>query len=351
MTEYTDYSLIHHNTFGLPARCHRFIEYSGVDELCEALSRLRADRTPWMHIGRGSNLVFVGDYEGTILHSALTGIDVEAVGSDEVLVTAGAGIVWDDLVAWTLQRGYYGLENLSLIPGEVGAAAVQNIGAYGVEAARFIDSVQTVDAATGHPATLPCSECRYAYRHSVFKEADAPRRIVTAVTFRLRRTFTPHLDYAALRDRIAADGIDCAALTADMLRSIIVRIRREKLPDPDQQGSAGSFFMNPVVDAATFAALQAAHPDIPHYPAPDGIKLSAGWLIDRAGWRGRSMGPAGVWGKQALVLVNLGGATGTDVLRLAAAVQRDVLRQFGITLRPEAILVGESPDWPLDGSI
>lgn len=342
MTVHTDYSLLQHNTFGLPARCLQFLEYTEVEELREALRRLRADHTPWMHIGRGSNLVFVGDYAGTILHSALTGIEVTPAGAGEVLVKAGAGIVWDDLVEWTLRHGYYGLENLSLIPGEVGAAAVQNIGAYGIEAARFIESVHTLDATIGNPVTLSRRECHYAYRHSVFKETDAPRRIVTAVTFRLRLDFRPCLDYAALRTRLEAEGVDPAALTALQLRDLIVRVRREKLPDPAVQGSAGSFFMNPVVDAATFAALQAAHPDIPHYPAPDGVKLSAGWLIDRAGWRGRSLGPAGVYEKQALVLVNLGGATGADVLRLATAVQRDVLRQFHITLRPEAILVGAS---------
>lgn len=340
MLTYHNYSLAHHNTFGISIRCERFIEYTSTQELEEVLAELRATGQPWLHIGGGSNLLFTADFSGTILHSALSDIEVQSLNDQEVLVTVGAGMVWDDFVAWTLRKGFYGLENLSLIPGETGASAVQNIGAYGTEACNHIHQVHTLEAATGNARTFSAEECHYAYRHSIFKGELKGKYVVTAVTYKLQREYQPVLSYTGLLRELERRHIQPGTLTADELRRVIIEIRRAKLPDPQQTGSAGSFFMNPIVSQATYAQLSAIYPDMPHHPAPGGVKLSAGWLIEKAGWKGRSMGQAGVHDQQALVLVNLGGATGEDIMRLAERIQMDVANQFHIQLQPEVIYVG-----------
>ena len=341
MLTYDNFNLQQHNTFGISARCKRFVEYSSTEELRALLPSLIAADEPWMQIGGGSNLLFTSDYPGTILHSAISGIEEKADGDEDVLVTAGAGICWDDFVAWTLRHGYYGLENLSYIPGEVGASAVQNIGAYGSEAADSIERVTTIDSTDGSTKVFLRDECHYAYRHSIFKEeAVRGRYIITHVTYRLHRTFRPILLYAGLRNELERRSVGTDELTADLLRRIIIEVRKAKLPEPSEIGSAGSFFMNPIVAQETFESLQARYPNMPHYPAPTGVKLSAGWLIDQCGWKGKRLGPAGVYALQALVLVNHGGATGADIVRLSETIQRDVFNKFGIQLRPEAIFIG-----------
>ena len=292
-----------------------------------------------VHIGGGSNLLFTADFEGMVLHSGIRDVETIASEGDDVLVRAGAGVVWDDFVSRCVEQGLYGLENLSLIPGEVGASAVQNIGAYGSEAGDFIESVETIDIATGQVLTLRGDECQYAYRSSIFKTSLRGQRIITHVTYRLSRLFRPQLSYAALRSEVERRGL-LENLSAADVRRIVVEVRREKLPEPSEVGSAGSFFMNPVVERAVFERIAAQYPDAPHYDLPDGsVKVPAGWLIQQCGWRGRNLGRAGVWPKQALVLVNLGGATGQDMVELCQRVQHDVLERFGIQLKPEVIFV------------
>lgn len=332
MKELTDYSLLHHNTFGMDVRTAHFVEYESVEELCAFLKQKNYE-LPLLHIGRGSNLLFSGDYQGTVLHSLIKGYEVVSETSDTVDVRVGAGEVWDDFVAYTVQKNLYGAVNLSLIPGEVGASAVQNIGAYGVEAKDLIVSVDTVCVSTGELRQFSNEECRYAYRKSIFKQELKGKYIVTHVTYRLSKVPVWHLDYGNIRTEL--DKASCP-LTLDNLRRIIIRIREEKLPDPAQMGNAGSFFMNPVIPKKQFADLQSIYTDMPSYPAgEDCVKVPAGWMIDRCGWKGKSLGRAGVHARQALVLVNLGGATGKEIMALAEAVVASVKEKFGIDIHPE----------------
>lgn len=332
MKELTDYSLLHHNTFGMDVRTAHFVEYESVEELCAFLKQKNYE-LPLLHIGRGSNLLFSGDYQGTVLHSLIKGYEVVSETSDTVDVRVGAGEVWDDFVAYTVQKNLYGAVNLSLIPGEVGASAVQNIGAYGVEAKDLIVSVDTVCVSTGELRLFSNEECCYAYRKSIFKQELKGKYIVTHVTYRLSKVPVWHLDYGNIRTEL--DKASCP-LTLDNLRRIIIRIREEKLPDPAQMGNAGSFFMNPVIPKKQFADLQSIYTDMPSYPAgEDCVKVPAGWMIDRCGWKGKSLGRAGVHARQALVLVNLGGATGKEIMALAEAVVASVKEKFGIDIHPE----------------
>lgn len=334
MKVYENYSLLHHNTFGIDARCRRFIEYETVDELRQALAGLRErPDEPFLHIGAGSNLLFTADFPGTILHSAIRGRSEAGADADTVLLRVGAGEVWDDLVAHCVDHRLYGIENLSLIPGEVGAAAVQNIGAYGEEVEKFIDRVETVEVATGEERVFTHDECRYGYRSSFFKGEGRGRYVVTHVVLRLSRRFAPELSYGALQKEM--DRLGMHEPTAAELRRLVVDIRRAKLPDPSERGNAGSFFVNPVVSEEKYRELSARHPDMPHYTMPGGVKIPAGWLIEQCGWKGRSLGPTGVHDRQALVLVNLGGATGRDVVALSDAIRADVRKSFGIDLHPE----------------
>lgn len=328
------YSLLHHNTFGIDARCDDFREYYRPEQLRALLSEMRGRR--WLHIGSGSNLLFVNDFNGLILHSAIKGREVVKEDDDSVWLRVGAGENWDELVAWCVESGYYGLENLSLIPGEVGASAVQNIGAYGAEAGQFIDLVETIDTASGEERVFKQEECHYAYRSSIFKHEAKGKYVVTYVTYRLSKKFAPDLEYGAVRRELEARHIKPADVTAKMLRDLIIEVRRNKLPEPKETGSAGSFFMNPVVSEDVFNDLYAKYPNMPHYAMPGGgVKIPAGWMIEQCGWKGKALGRAGVWAKQALVLVNLGGATGEDIVRLSDAVRADVKEKFGIEIFPE----------------
>lgn len=327
------YSLLHHNTFGIDAGCRDFKDYKNEEELRGLLPQLKGER--WLHIGSGSNLLFVRDFSGIILHSSIKGIKEVRRDGNYVRVQAGAGEVWDDFVAVCTERGWYGLENLSYIPGEVGACAVQNIGAYGAEAGQFIEEVETICVETGEKRVFCRDECRYAYRSSVFKKDLKGQYVVTYVTFRLKLKFSPDVEYGAIQRELVARGIVSSTLTAQTLRKIIIEIRKAKLPDPAVTGSAGSFFMNPVVSQHKFEELLKIYPDMPHYPVEDGVKIPAGWMIEQCGWKGRSLGAAGVYARQALVIVNLGGATGGDIVRLSDAVRKDVKERFGIEIFPE----------------
>ena len=324
-------SLLPHNTFGMDVRAAHFLEYDTVEDLRQVLPVFRTSE--WWHIGRGSNLLFTGDYAGWILHSSIRGSEVMKDDGTDVLLRVGAGEVWDDVVAWAVAHGLYGAENLSLIPGETGAAAVQNIGAYGAEAADIISGVVCFDLQERRKVKFSAAECRYGYRDSLFKQAESKGRyVVTSVLFRLSRKPRPRLDYKGMRE--ALDGLEPA--TPQEVREAVIRIRRQKLPDPEELGSAGSFFKNPVVSREDFARIS---PDgsAPHYELPDGtVKIPAAWLIERCGFKGASEGGAAVYEKQPLVLVNASGtASPQEVLALESRIISGVQERFGVTLAPE----------------
>lgn len=328
------YSLLPYNTFGIDVSANRFIEYASVEEL-KTLIEQGAVTTPFLHIGGGSNLLFTKDYDGLILHSRIGGIEVTAEDSQTVSLRVGAGVVWDDFVACCVEHGWYGAENLSLIPGEVGASAVQNIGAYGVEVKDLITAVETVNI-QGYERVYSVEECEYAYRNSIFKRPENKSVFVTYVRFRLSKEERYTLDYGTIRQELAK----YPAPTLPIVRKVIIEIRESKLPDPKVTGNAGSFFMNPIVAKEKLEALQRDYPRIPYYELPDGrVKIPAGWMIDQCGWKGKSLGPAAVHDKQALVLVNRGGAKGSDIIALSDAVRASVRDKFGIDIHPEVNVI------------
>ena len=332
----TFYNSIIPNTFGIEARCRRLFLFASEDELTDILKSLNPSE-PLLVIGAGSNLLPTGDYDGSILKSTIKGMEVQADG-DDVFVRCGSGWEWDAVVNHCVDNGFYGSENLSLIPGNVGASAVQNIGAYGVEVKDLIESVEAIEIATGQKHVFTNADCQYAYRYSRFKDEWRGRFVITYVTYRLSNNFVPQLDYGNIRNALAAKGI--ASPTAKELRETIIAIRREKLPDPKVLGNSGSFFMNPIVSRSLFESLAARYPAIPHYDVDaDRVKIPAAWLIEQCGWKGRSLGRAGVYEKQPLVLVNLGGATGQEVLELCRQIQHDVKERFGIEIHPEVNIV------------
>lgn len=338
MTIHEHYPLLHHNTFGIAADARRFVEYESAEELRQLIAQRAEtdDASPLLHIGGGSNLLFLNDFGGTVLHSLIHDISVTADEGEDIDVRVGAGIIWDEWVQYAVDNHWYGLENLSLIPGEVGASAVQNIGAYGSEAKDFICCVEAVDLQTGDLRCIAVEECAYGYRDSIFKHELRGRYAVTHVHFRLSRTFHPHLKYGGIRRALEERGINDSALTAQQLRQVIIDIRRAKLPDPAVLGNAGSFFTNPIVPREDYERIALSYPDVPHYEVDEShVKIPAGWMIEQCGWKGRSLGKAGVYERQALVLVNLGGATGRDIERLCRQVQADVKSHFGIDIEPE----------------
>ncbi len=319
------------NTFRMKVRCECFVEYESVKEL-EGLNFDRLPR-PLLHIGEGSNLLFTKDFPGTVLHSNIEYIKYMDMGLDDVPVIVGAGVNFDSFVSETCRHGLWGAENLSLIPGEVGAAAVQNIGAYGVEIKDIISGVVCFDLKERKRVKFTASDCRYGYRSSMFKESENKGRyIVTSVLFRLSRKRRPRLEYKGIAE--ALEGRE--PQTPQEVREAVIRIRRAKLPDPEETGSAGSFFKNPVVSAAEFERIS---PDgtAPHYRLPDGsVKIPAAWLIDSCGLKGAEQGGAAVYEKQPLVIVNRSGeASPEDVLALERRIIDGVRERFGIELHPE----------------
>ena len=322
------YSLLHHNTFGIDQSCDVFYEPASEEEVMDILPELR--ERPFLVIGGGSNLLLTKDFDGVVVHPAIMGISAFE-DEDEVMLRCGAGENWDSVVEYAVTKGYYGMENLSLIPGEVGASAVQNIGAYGAEAKDIIYAIEAIEISTGEKMIIPATECQYAYRQSRFKNEWKGLFVITAVTYRLSKTFVPRLDYGGLKSQFP----DISAVTATDVRNTIIRIREEKLPDWHVEGNGGSFFMNPVVSNEKLAELLKTYPDMPHYDT----KIPAAWMIEQCGWKGKTLGNAGVHAKQALVLVNKGGATGKEVLTLCNAIIKDVETKFGITLHPEVNII------------
>ncbi len=327
-----NYSLREHNTFGLEAKARQFIDYYSVEELIEILPALRDSGEPILHIGGGSNLLFTRDFEGTILHSCIKFIEEVSRDDHEVVVRVGSGVKWDDFCAEMARRNYYGSENLSYIPGEVGASAIQNIGAYGVEVESIIQQVETIEVLSGEPRVFDNSECEYGYRDSIFKNRLQGKYIVTAVVYRLSTVPVVHLDYGPLQQLRSHEGVP----TAQEVRDAVIAIRQSKLPEPDELGSAGSFFKNPVVPVEVFRQIAASYTDVPHYViSEDEIKIPAAWLIDQCGWKGKRHGGAAVYEKQPLILVNNDHATPADIMELATLIEQSVLEKFNIQLSPE----------------
>ena len=348
MRDERDYSLKAHNTFGIEAKCERFIEFTSVEEAQQVAKILRESERPYIIIGGGSNLLLTKDYPGIVVRSDILGIQISQGDLSPCEMTCGSGEVFDEIVEASLMAGLYGLENLSLIPGDVGASAVQNIGAYGVEAKDYIKSIEAVEIASGKVVTIQAKDCGYGYRQSKFKTEWKNKYLITHVTYRLSTIFKPHLEYGNLKGTLGPGPIVPSTRGTEgpgpnvpfRLREMIIGIRNEKLPDPKVMGNAGSFFMNPIVPRATYEALAAQHPNMPHYEVDaDHVKIPAGWMIEQCGWKGKTMGRAGVHDKQALVLVNLGGATGEEIVRLCQAIQKDVKETFGITINPEVNIV------------
>ena len=311
------------NTFGIAASAHAYLAITEVGQLGALAADARLAALPRLVLGGGSNLLLTGDVDALVLHMALAGRAIVGETATHTLVRAAAGENWHGFVQYTLDQGLGGLENMSLIPGTVGASPIQNIGAYGAEVKDSFHALSAFDMRRGELVTMDAAACRFAYRDSIFKHEEGRDLIIVDVTFALPKAWQANLRYAEL-----ARAVEAAGLRDPSPRQIseqVVAIRRRKLPDPAEIGNAGSFFKNPVVSGAQCAQLLARFPDLVHHTQPDGSeKLAAGWLIDQCGWKGKQLGRAGVYSRQALVLVNHGGATGEEVVALARAIQADV---------------------------
>jgi UDP-N-acetylmuramate dehydrogenase len=332
-------SLQHFNTFGIPARARRYLRVSDPAQLAALAADPALAAQPRLVLGGGSNLLITrAEVELLVLHMALMGKEIVGETADAVLVRARAGENWHGFVQFTLEQGLGGLENMSLIPGTVGASPIQNIGAYGAEVKDLFHSLTAFDFVSGATRVMDAEACRFGYRDSIFKHEDGRQLAVLDVTFALPKAWRPNLRYAELAREIEGQGIESP--TPRQVADAVIAIRRRKLPDPAEIGNAGSFFKNPVVSGEHCAQLLEQWPNLVHHAQPDGSeKLAAGWLIDQCGWKGKSLGRAGVYPKQALVLVNNGGASGEEVLALARAIQADVQARFGVALEPEPVML------------
>lgn len=350
------------NSFHLDVRAKKYCQCSSVSELQEILASAEYRKSSPLIIGEASNILFSGDYEGLVLRPFLLGREIIRETRDHVWIRAGAGENWDEFVDWCTVWGYGGLENLSLIPGSVGSSPIQNIGAYGVEVDSSVEEVYALDVITGSKLTFRNESCRFAYRDSIFKHEWKGQCIVTSILFRLSKKPKLNLSYGIVAERYEAfrngssgeifqisgtdkpdkpGPVDISKLQdVQVLRQVIINIRRSKLPDPGQLGNAGSFFKNPVVTEAEFNRISGEYPGMPSYPQGQGFrKIPAAWLIEQSGWKGKRLGDAGTYEKQPLVLVNFGNAGGKDILELASAIEKDVFSNFGIRLEKEVNVV------------
>lgn len=334
---FNNFNLRRHNSFGINAYAKYFLEYTTREDLINFLkdNQKLILENKILFLGRGSNILFTKDFDGIILHSLIDKLEIVEENEDTILLKVGNGIIWDDFVAFAVMNDYKGIENLSLIPGSIGATAVQNIGAYGVEAKDFIQRVDCVDIETGKIVSFSNKECEFEYRGSIFKRK--PGLIITYVYYRLIKSdYTPNIAYGNLLHELPLrekSGIK-------EIRNTIIKIRESKLPDPKKNGNAGSFFKNPIISLAKFNKLKEKYPNIVGFPHIYGrMKIAAGWLIEQCGWKGKSLGQAAVYEKQALVIVNKGKASGDDILKLANEIIKSVDKKFGIVLKPEVVFV------------
>ena len=333
MTIQENVSLKHLNTFGVEANARWFIDINTQEDLSELFADNQLKNYPRLIMGGGSNILFTQDFHGLVVHINIQGIINTSLNND-IYVKAGGGVVWNDLVNYCVDNEFAGIENLSLIPGSVGASPVQNIGAYGVELEDIFHSCKAFEISSGTVRTFTKQECRFSYRDSVFKSDYKELYIITEVTFRLSKTFKPNVSYGAILQEL--DNRKISKPTIKEISTVVSHIRVSKLPDPKTIGNAGSFFKNPIIPVGKFVQLQSNFPDIVHYPAPnDSIKLAAGWLIEKCGWKGKVIGNTGTWKNQALVLVNHGEATGYEIYNFSELIIQSVESMFNLTLERE----------------
>jgi hypothetical protein len=358
MKRYKNCSLLRHNTFGIDCQCDEFVIFESIDDAMSLAKEQRIsveDKCEYLLLGGGSNLLLTHDFKGKVITPSKRFDVEESLARDEanaIYLRCWAGTCFDDVVAYAVSHGYCGMENLSLIPGECGASAVQNIGAYGTEIKDMLYNIEAVDLSTGKVVSIWPVDCQYGYRQSRFKHEWKDRFIITHVTYKLSTKFTPCLNYGNLQKVLDEQRISESELTPQILRNIIIDIRRSKLPDPAVLGNAGSFFMNPMVDKNKLENLKKKFPNIKYFEVDVATlgaevaamtnrmgrkvyKIPAGWMIDHCGWKGKRVGNVGVYDKQALVLVNYGGASGQDVVNLMRAIQKDVFDTFGVSIIPE----------------
>ncbi|AKD58154.1 UDP-N-acetylmuramate dehydrogenase [Spirosoma radiotolerans] len=333
-------SLKPYNTFGINANARYWVEVNSEEDLQTVLQLNDFLNQPKLILGGGSNVLLCHDFDGLVVKVNIQGIDVIRDDDDHVYITAGAGVNWHELVLFCVSHGYAGLENLSLIPGTVGAAPMQNIGAYGVELEQVFESLTAIHTLTSEKKTFTHADCAFGYRESVFKRELKGQYIITSVTFQVDKRPTFHTRYGAIQETLTEMGVTDETLSIKAISDAVIRIRRSKLPDPTQIGNAGSFFKNPEIPKDQFESLKATYPTLPGYPVGDDVvKVPAGWLIEQAGWKGYRSGDAGVHAKQALVLVNYDKATGDEIMALARKVQQSVLEKFGVPISPEVNVI------------
>lgn len=333
-------SLKPYNTFGIDAKARYWVEIETEEQLKTLFQLTEFLTVPKLVLGGGSNLLFTRDFEGLVIRIAIPGIELVREDESHVYLKVGAGVSWHQLVMHCVENGYAGVENLSLIPGTTGAAPMQNIGAYGVEIEQVFDQLEAVAVQTGETRVFTHAECRFGYRESIFKHEAKGQYIISSVTLRLNKQPVFHVEYGAIRETLDQMGVPEDQLSIKAVSDAVIRIRQSKLPNPAEIGNAGSFFKNPEISKGQFEELKAAHPTMPGYPTGDlTVKVPAGWLIEQCGWKGKQIGNAGVHSKQALVLVNLGGATGSEILNVARSVQDSVAAKFGIRLNAEVNIV------------
>lgn len=326
-------SLKQYNTFSIEQQARFFIAVNSIEDLKAALQWAKDQKQEVLILGGGSNLLLTRDFPGLVIRVELKGIKVLKENSDEVLIEVGAGEIWQDWVQYSINQGWAGLENLSLIPGTVGASPMQNIGAYGVEIKEVFHSLKALSRETLEIQEFDALACRFGYRESVFKHELKGQYVITSVVFRLKKQANLHLDYGAIRETLEAKGITNPGIRD--VSQVVIEIRQSKLPDPKEIGNAGSFFKNPTISEKHYSALKNEFPAMPGYPNEEGVKVPAGWLIEQAGWKGKKVGEVGVHAKQALVLVNFGQGKGEDIKHLSAEIQKSIQEKFGIELHPE----------------
>lgn len=333
-----NYSLRSLNTFGIEASCRFFIEINSIEDLKQALDWHLRHPQPLLILGGGSNVLFTQNHEGLCLKMNIQGIELIEETEENVRIRVGAGVVWHEFVQFCVQNGYHGIENLSLIPGTVGAAPMQNIGAYGVELKEVFHSLKALHRQSLKEHTFSKEDCDFGYRHSIFKTTHKDQYIIYSVDFLLSKKQRLNTSYGAIQDTLKAMGISEPSST-DVSRAVI-QIRQSKLPDPKVTGNAGSFFKNPTISLSEFERLQKQFPGVPSYPVSEAeVKVPAGWLIEQCGWKGQRIGDAGVHPLQALVLVNYGQASGQEIWDLALKIQKSVKEKFGIEIQPEVNVV------------
>jgi len=333
---YNNHSLKDLNSFGLESHATRFARPGDLESLKSLLERESNHQLPLLVLGEGSNILFMNHFDGLVIQPGMKGIEVTEDDGEELIVKVGASENWDHWVQYAIDEGWFGLENLSLIPGSVGSAPIQNIGAYGVEVRDRFEWLEAWDTQLKLQVRLEKNDCKFSYRSSIFKEELKGRFIITQVAFRLSRKPQLQLDYGIVKSRF----IEATGSTPSDLRKVIIAIRRSKLPDPSQYGNAGSFFKNPLVDRTIFKCIRVEFPDVPHYPEEaNQVKIPAAWLIEKSGWKARRIGNVGTWPTQPLVIVNYGGATGQELFDFSENIVSDVDQMFGITLEREVNVI------------